>query len=61
MARVLISMPEQFLSNIDSVAEYENRSRSELIRQALRAYMDSNSIKSRNRAVNTAKQLEKLL
>lgn len=61
MARVLISMPEQFLSSIDSVAEYENRSRSELIRQALRAYMNSNSIKSRNSAVNTAKQLEKLL
>ena len=35
MARVLISMPEEFLSRIDEVAEGENRTRSELIREAL--------------------------
>ena len=29
MARVLISMPEKFLDEIDSVANYENRTRSE--------------------------------
>ena len=34
MARVLISMPEDFLSRIDQVAEGENRTRSELIREA---------------------------
>ena len=39
MARVLISMPEEFLSRIDQVAEGENRTRSELIREALRSYM----------------------
>ena len=39
MARVLISMPEKFLDEIDSVADSENRTRSELIREALRTYM----------------------
>ena len=34
MARVLISMPERFLDEIDNVAAGENRSRSELIREA---------------------------
>ena len=40
MARVLISMPEGFLGQIDKVAENENRTRSELIREALRVYMN---------------------
>ena len=39
MARVLISMPERFLDEIDKVAGNENRTRSELIREALRTYM----------------------
>ena len=39
MARVLISMPEEFLNRIDQVADGENRSRSELIREALRTYI----------------------
>ena len=33
MARVLISMKDEFLERIDEVAEYEHRSRSELIRE----------------------------
>lgn len=44
MARILISMPETFLANIDKVAENENRSRSELIREALRTYMNKQNI-----------------
>ena len=39
MARVLISMKDEFLERIDEVAEHEHRSRSELIREALRAYI----------------------
>ena len=39
MARVLISMPEEFLDRIDQVAEGENIICSELIREALRSYM----------------------
>lgn len=39
MAKVLISMREDFLDKIDEIAETEQRTRSELIRQALRVYM----------------------
>jgi metal-responsive CopG/Arc/MetJ family transcriptional regulator len=39
MARVLISLPDDFLAEIDAIAKQERRSRSELIREALRAYM----------------------
>jgi metal-responsive CopG/Arc/MetJ family transcriptional regulator len=37
--RVLISLPEKFLSEIDVLADEEQRSRSELIREALRNYI----------------------
>lgn len=59
MTRVVVSMPEEFLENIDKVAESENRTRSELIREALRRYMrtTTNSINSQQ---NT-KLLEDLL
>ncbi|HEY9685497.1 MAG TPA: ribbon-helix-helix protein, CopG family [Coleofasciculaceae cyanobacterium] len=39
MAKVLISMREDFLDKIDEIADAEQRTRSELIRQALRIYM----------------------
>ena len=45
MARVLISMPEEFLTRIDEVAEGENRTRSELIREALRTYIHKQRVK----------------
>lgn len=61
MARVLISMPEDFLGKIDEVAEGENRSRSELIREALRSYIRKSKV--RESAVNNknAALLEALL
>jgi CopG family transcriptional regulator/antitoxin EndoAI len=43
MARVLISMKDEFLKLIDEVAESEQRTRSELIREALRAYIRRNA------------------
>lgn len=43
MARVLISMKDEFLKRIDEVAEREQRSRSELIREALRTYIRRNT------------------
>lgn len=46
MSRVLISMPEQFLNKIDGIADNENRSRSELIREALRTYIDNKNLKN---------------
>lgn len=39
MAKVLISMREDFLDKIDEIADTEQRTRSELIRQALRVYI----------------------
>ena len=61
MARVLISMPEEFLSRIDEVAEGENRTRSELIREALRTYIHKQRIKENAIAIKNASKLEKQL
>ncbi len=61
MARVLISMPEQFLTQIDSVAQGENRTRSELIREALRTYINRSKIRENGLATKNAAILEALL
>ena len=61
MARVLISMPEEFLGKIDSVASSENRTRSELIREALRTYMYRSEIRNSAAAKTNAELLESLL
>ena len=61
MARVLISMPEKFLDEIDSVADSENRTRSELIREALRTYMYRNQVRNTQKASKNAELLEALL
>ena len=61
MARVLISMPESFLGKIDEVADLESRSRSELIREALRTYMYKSQIRNNAKATTNAELLESLL
>ena len=61
MARVLISMPEKFLSQIDEVADNENRTRSELIREALRTYIHRNTTRYTVAAAKNAEILEALL
>lgn len=61
MARVLISMPEEFLSMIDNVADNENRSRSELIREALRTYIYKQRVRKSATAAHNAELLDKLL
>lgn len=61
MARVLISMPEEFLSKIDEVADGENRSRSELIREALRTYIHKQKVRDNATATKNADILEALL
>lgn len=61
MARVLISMPEDFLDRIDKVAEGENRTRSELIREALRSYMYKSRTRANSIATKNAAILEALL
>lgn len=61
MARVLISMPEEFLQRIDQVADGENRSRSELIREALRTYIYKQKIRESTASAQNAQILESLL
>lgn len=61
MARVLISMPEKFLNEIDQVAGNENRTRSELIREALRTYMFRNRVRNSQKASKNAEILDALL
>jgi Arc/MetJ-type ribon-helix-helix transcriptional regulator len=39
MAKVMISLPDAFLKKVDQVADAQSRSRSELIREALRALL----------------------
>lgn len=61
MAKILVTMPDEFLHRIDGVASSEQRSRSELIREALRSYMKRSNIKSPQKAEEEAKVLETLL
>ena len=39
MAKVMISLPEGFLSEVDKAAQSEHRTRSDLIREALREHL----------------------
>lgn len=61
MARVLISMSEEFLNKIDGVAETENRTRSELIREALWTYIHKQKVRENSLAAKNANILEALL
>ncbi len=48
MAKVMISLPDTFLEKVDRVAEAQNRSRSELIREALRTLLGGEQRTSRS-------------
>jgi metal-responsive CopG/Arc/MetJ family transcriptional regulator len=61
MARILISMPDEFLNKVDSVADGEQRSRSELIREALRSYIRRSRITNVEKAKSNAEILEQIL
>ena len=62
LTRILISMPEGFLQQVDKMAEEENRSRSELGREALRRYMRRNAMMSDTiKAQNNAERIAELL
>lgn len=61
MARVLISMSPEFLDKVDSLANSEQRSRSEYIREALRNYMRRNKNINVNKAQQNAKALDELI
>ncbi len=61
MAKILVSMSDEFLNRIDGVANSEQRSRSELIREALRVYIRRSAIVNPQKAEDNAKVLEQLL
>ncbi len=61
MARILVSMPDDFLKSVDKLADNERRTRSELVREALRAYIRKTSVMSSKKALDNAQALEKLL
>ena len=61
MAKILVTMPDAFLDNVDGLANDEQRTRSELIREALRSYMRRVSVNQSRRADENAKILENLL
>ncbi len=61
MAKVLLSIPDKFLNQIDEVAENEQRTRSELIREALRNYMKRSVMFDIKKTSSDAELLDKLL
>lgn len=61
MARVLISMSNDFLNKVDTIASSEQRTRSELIREALRVYIKRNRISNNLKAEENATILSELL
>ena len=61
MAKVLVTMPDEFLSKVDSIASNEQRTRSELIREALRTYIHKQKIRENSLATKNANILEALL
>ena len=61
MTRVLISMSSDFLSKVDTVATSEQRTRSELIREALRLYIKRNKLSNSLKAEENATLLSELL
>ena len=62
MARILVSMRDNFLKTIDEMAQNEQRTRSEFIREALREYIKrQNRSLSNNDATRNADILEDLL
>jgi len=54
-------MSNDFLTRVDSIATSEQRTRSELIREALRVYIKRNKISNNARAEENAKILSELI
>ena len=61
MARILISMPVDFLNRVDNIAGLEQRTRSELVREALRTYIKRSKLPSAKKANENARLLEEIL
>jgi len=54
-------MKDDFLDQVDTLAEQEQRSRSELIREALRTYMRRSKSTRTSRYVSDAEAIEDIL
>ena len=61
MERILVSMPDDFLKSVDKLADNERRTRSELVREALRSYIRKTNSLNSKKALENAKTLDKLL
>lgn len=61
MARILVSMPDEFLDKVDGLANEEQRTRSELVREALRTYIKRARVSNPQKAADNAKLLDELL
>ena len=61
MAKILVTMPDEFLNRVDGLASNEQRTRSELIREALRTYMRGTTPHQMQKAEDNAKILDDLL
>ena len=61
MAKVLVSMSDKFLEKINEVADNEQRTRSELIREALRTYIRRSGSINSKRAEQNAIFLDELI
>lgn len=61
MAKVLVSMSDKFLEKINEIADNEQRTRSELIREALRSYIRRSAYTNTKKAEQQASMLEELI
>lgn len=61
MAKILVTMPDEFLNKVDGLADKESCSRSELIREALRNYMRRVTKEQLKNASRNAEILEDIL
>ena len=61
MAKILITIPDSFLSKVDGFASSERLNRSEFIREALKNYMRRTTLSQSARASKDAEQLEDLI
>lgn len=57
--KVLVALPKDMVADLDVIAREEYRGRSDLIREALRRYMDAHKMKiaSRNRPIPVMESL----
>ena len=61
MAKILVTMPDEFLNKVDKLATGEKCSRSELIREALKTYIRKVTVAQSASASKNAKLLEDLI